>query len=131
MHESAATRWAHVVEEADRSAPCPRRVALTNGETFDRYCTKGSGSDPERGLPPLRAPWIEGRGDTWSAEDEEAFRAPIREQYEHQGSPYYSTARLWDDGVIDPKDTRRALGLALDVCARAPMEDVGYGVFRM
>ena len=82
-------------------------------------------------LSTIRREQIEGRGDTWSAEDEEAFRAPIREQYEHQGSPYYSTARLWDDGVIDPKDTRRVLGLALDVCARAPMEDVGYGVFRM
>ncbi|HTR69722.1 MAG TPA: carboxyl transferase domain-containing protein [Mycobacteriales bacterium] len=70
-------------------------------------------------------------GEGWSAEDEEAFKAPIREQYEEQGNPYYSTARIWDDGVIDPLDTRTALGLALGVCANAPLDDVGYGVFRM
>jgi 3-methylcrotonyl-CoA carboxylase beta subunit len=55
----------------------------------------------------------------------------IREQYEHQGNPYYATARLWDDGVIDPLDTRRVLGLALSAAANAPLEPVGYGVFRM
>jgi 3-methylcrotonyl-CoA carboxylase beta subunit len=55
----------------------------------------------------------------------------IRAQYEHQGNPYYSTARLWDDGVIDPLDTRRVLGLALSAAANAPLEPVGYGVFRM
>ncbi|GAA5044000.1 carboxyl transferase domain-containing protein [Nocardia callitridis] len=65
------------------------------------------------------------------AADEEAFKAPIREQYERQGNPYYSTARLWDDGVIDPRDTRTVLGLALSVCAQAPLEPVSYGVFRM
>jgi len=70
-------------------------------------------------------------GDAWSAEAEEEFKAPIREQYERQGNPYYSTARLWDDGVIDPLDTRRVLGLALSVAANAPLEPVGYGVFRM
>ncbi|WP_309113524.1 carboxyl transferase domain-containing protein [Saccharothrix sp.] len=70
-------------------------------------------------------------GDSWSAEDEEAFKAPIRQQYEDQGNPYYSTARLWDDGVIDPKDTRTVLGLALSVAANAPLEPVSYGVFRM
>ncbi|WP_026414889.1 carboxyl transferase domain-containing protein [Actinomadura oligospora] len=70
-------------------------------------------------------------GDAWSAEDEEEFKAPIREQYEDQGNPYYSTARLWDDGVIDPRDTRRVLGLALSAAANAPLEPVGYGVFRM
>jgi 3-methylcrotonyl-CoA carboxylase beta subunit len=57
--------------------------------------------------------------------------ADVREQYEHQGNPYYSTARLWDDGVIDPADTRRVLGLALSVAACAPLEPAGYGVFRM
>jgi 3-methylcrotonyl-CoA carboxylase beta subunit len=67
----------------------------------------------------------------WPAADEEAFTASIREQYEHQGSPYYSTARLWDDGVIDPLDTRTVLGLALSVAANAPVDPVGYGVFRM
>ncbi|RMI30986.1 carboxyl transferase domain-containing protein [Nocardia stercoris] len=70
-------------------------------------------------------------GDAWTPEEQEAFKAPIREQYEHQGNPYYSTARLWDDGVIDPADTRTVLGLALSVCAQAPLEPVSYGVFRM
>jgi 3-methylcrotonyl-CoA carboxylase beta subunit len=70
-------------------------------------------------------------GDSWSAQDEEAFKAPIRQQYEEQGNPYYSTARLWDDGVIDPLDTRTALGLALSACANAPLAPVSYGVFRM
>jgi len=55
----------------------------------------------------------------------------VRDTYEHQGSPYYSTARLWDDGVIDPADTRRVLGLALSATANAPLEAPGYGVFRM
>jgi 3-methylcrotonyl-CoA carboxylase beta subunit len=70
-------------------------------------------------------------GDEWPAEAEEDFKRPIRDQYEHQGSPYYSTARIWDDGVIDPLDTRRVLGLALSACAQAPLEPVGYGIFRM
>ncbi|WP_454923399.1 carboxyl transferase domain-containing protein [Actinoallomurus rhizosphaericola] len=70
-------------------------------------------------------------GDEWPAAEEEEFKKPIREQYERQGSPYYSTARLWDDGVIDPLDTRRVLGLALAACANAPLEPVGYGIFRM
>ncbi|ORW03601.1 carboxyl transferase domain-containing protein [Mycobacterium kyorinense] len=66
-----------------------------------------------------------------TAEEEEAFKEPIRAQYEHQGNPYYSTARLWDDGVIDPADTRTVVGLALSVVANAPVEPVSYGVFRM
>ena len=70
------------------------------------------------------------RGDI-TAEEEEKFKAPIRQQYEDQGNPYYSTARLWDDGVIDPADTRTVLGLALSVVAQAPLEAVSYGVFRM
>ncbi|HVW45302.1 MAG TPA: carboxyl transferase domain-containing protein [Amycolatopsis sp.] len=65
------------------------------------------------------------------AEDEETFKDGIRAQYEEQGNPYYSTARLWDDGVIDPAETRTVLGLALSVAANAPLEPVGYGVFRM
>jgi 3-methylcrotonyl-CoA carboxylase beta subunit len=73
----------------------------------------------------------EGRGDTWSADDEEQFKAPIRDQYEHQGSPYYSTARLWDDGVIDPVDTRRVLGMGLAAAANAPVPEPSYGIFRM
>lgn len=70
------------------------------------------------------------RGDM-TQEEEEAFKAPIREQYETQGNPYYSSARLWDDGVIDPADTRTVLGLALSATANAPLEPVSYGVFRM
>jgi 3-methylcrotonyl-CoA carboxylase beta subunit len=70
-------------------------------------------------------------GEPWSAAAEEAFKQPIRDQYESQGNPYYSTARLWDDGVIDPADTRRVLGLSLSVAANAPLEPAGYGVFRM
>ncbi|WP_421740595.1 carboxyl transferase domain-containing protein [Cellulomonas sp.] len=70
-------------------------------------------------------------GDQWSAEDEEAFKAPLREQYETQGNPYYSTARLWDDGIIDPADTRRMLGMALDVCAGVPLGEPRFGLFRM
>ncbi|SUE32804.1 carboxyl transferase domain-containing protein [Mycolicibacterium gilvum] len=70
------------------------------------------------------------RGDM-TPEEEEAFKAPIRAQYESQGNPYYSTARLWDDGVIDPADTRDVVGLALSVTGQAPLEPVSYGVFRM
>jgi 3-methylcrotonyl-CoA carboxylase beta subunit len=73
----------------------------------------------------------EAKGGEWSADDEEAFKAPIREQYEVQGSPYYSTARLWDDGVIDPVDTRRVLGMGLAAAANAPIPAPAYGVFRM
>ena len=66
-----------------------------------------------------------------SAEEEEGFRAMVREQYETQGSPYYSTARLWDDGIIDPADTRRVLGMGLAAAARAPIPTPSYGIFRM
>ncbi len=82
-------------------------------------------------LSTIRRDGIEARGQEWSAEDEESFKAPIRDQYELQGHPYYSTARLWDDGVIDPLDTRTVLGLALSACANAPLEPVSYGIFRM
>ena len=71
------------------------------------------------------------RAEVWSDDEQEAFKAPIRQQYEEQGNPYYSTARLWDDGVIDPADTRTVLGLALSVVGQAPVESVSYGVFRM
>jgi 3-methylcrotonyl-CoA carboxylase beta subunit len=82
-------------------------------------------------LATVRRDGIERKGGTWSAADEEAFKAPLREQYERQGSPYYSTARLWDDGVIDPVDTRRVLGMGLAVAANAPTPAPSYGVFRM
>jgi 3-methylcrotonyl-CoA carboxylase beta subunit len=82
-------------------------------------------------LATIRRDRIEARGETWSDDDEDAFKEPIREQYERQGHPYYATARLWDDGVIDPLDTRMVLGLALSACANAPLDTSGYGVFRM
>jgi 3-methylcrotonyl-CoA carboxylase beta subunit len=82
-------------------------------------------------LATVRRDQLEQRGDEWSAADEAAYKSPILQQYEEQGSPYYSTARLWDDGIIDPLDTRDAVGLALSVCANAPLEPISYGVFRM
>jgi 3-methylcrotonyl-CoA carboxylase beta subunit len=74
---------------------------------------------------------MEARGQSWSADDEAAFRKPIRAQYETQGHPYYASARLWDDGVIDPADTRRVLGLAISASLNAPAEATRFGVFRM
>ena len=71
------------------------------------------------------------KGADWPAAEEEAFKRPIREQYERQGHPYYASARLWDDGVIDPKDTRRVLALSLAVAHHAPEERTRFGVFRM
>lgn len=82
-------------------------------------------------LATVRRDGLEARGEQWSVEDEERFKDPIREQYEHQGSPYYSTARLWDDGVIDPVDTRRVLGMGLAAAANAPIPEPSYGIFRM
>jgi 3-methylcrotonyl-CoA carboxylase beta subunit len=82
-------------------------------------------------LATVRRDGFEAAGRQWSAADEEAFKAPIREQYEQQGNPYYASARLWDDGVIDPVDTRRVLGLALSASLNAPIERGRFGVFRM
>lgn len=82
-------------------------------------------------LATVKRDGIEGKGGSWSAEEEEAFKAPIRQQYEDQGHPYYATARLWDDGVIDPADTRRVLALGLSATRNAPIEDTKFGVFRM
>jgi len=79
----------------------------------------------------VRREGIEAKGGAWSEAEEEAFKAPIREQYERQGHPYYATARLWDDGVIDPADTRRVLALALSAGANAPIEPTRFGLFRM
>ena len=67
----------------------------------------------------------------WPEEEEAAFKAPIREQYEAQGHPYYATARLWDDGIIDPRDTRKVPGLGISAAMNAPIEDTRFGVFRM
>ena len=82
-------------------------------------------------LATVRRDGIEAKGGEWSAEEEEAFRAPIREQYDHQGSPYYSSARLWDDGIIDPVDTRRVLGMGLQIAAATPTPAPQFGVFRL
>src|SRR5690606_24322928 len=71
------------------------------------------------------------RGDELSPEDQEAFKRPTVEHYEAEGSPYFSTARLWDDGVIDPLDTRRVLALGLAAASRGPLPDTRWGVFRM
>jgi 3-methylcrotonyl-CoA carboxylase beta subunit len=82
-------------------------------------------------LATVRRDRIEADGGAWSADEEEAFKKPVRDQYEAQGSPYHSTARLWDDGIIDPADTRRVLGLGLAAASYAPPSVSGYGVFRM
>jgi 3-methylcrotonyl-CoA carboxylase beta subunit len=82
-------------------------------------------------LATVRRDQLEAAGKDWPADEEAEFRRPIREQYELQGHPYYSTARLWDDGIIEPCQTRMVLGLALGVVGQAPLDPVGYGVFRM
>jgi 3-methylcrotonyl-CoA carboxylase beta subunit len=82
-------------------------------------------------LATVKRDGIEARGGAWSAEEERAFKAPLLEQYEHQGHPYYASARLWDDGVIDPADTRRVLGLSLATTLNAPIPATKFGVFRM
>jgi 3-methylcrotonyl-CoA carboxylase beta subunit len=82
-------------------------------------------------LARVRRDGLEAQGKVWSTEEEEVFKAPIREQYETQGNPYYATARLWDDGVLDPIETRRTLALGLAVALRAPVEKTSFGVFRM
>ena len=82
-------------------------------------------------LATVRRDGVESRGGAWSAEDEEAFKAPIRAQYELQGHPYYASARLWDDGIIDPADTRMVLGLGLSASLNAPIPETKFGVFRI
>ena len=82
-------------------------------------------------LSTVKRDGIEAKGSAWTAAEEEAFKAPIRDQYERQGNPYYATARLWDDGVIDPAQTRTVLGLAISASMNAPIEKTDYGVFRM
>ena len=74
---------------------------------------------------------MEAEGRKWPAREEEAFKAPIRAQYEAEGNPYYATARLWDDGIILPSETRRVLALAFSACLNAPAEETRFSVFRM
>ena len=82
-------------------------------------------------LSTIRSDQLAARGEEWPEAERETFEAGLREQYERQGHPYYATARLWDDGIIDPLQTRDVLGLALAASANAPLAEVGYGVFRM
>jgi 3-methylcrotonyl-CoA carboxylase beta subunit len=82
-------------------------------------------------LATVKRDGMEAKGGQWSADEETAFKAPIKAQYETQGHPYYATARLWDDGIIDPADTRRVLALGLAAARNAPVTDVKFGVFRM
>jgi 3-methylcrotonyl-CoA carboxylase beta subunit len=82
-------------------------------------------------LATVRREGLEKAGKSWSKDEENAFKAPIREQYETQGHPYYASARLWDDGVIDPSETRRVLGLSISASLNAPIEETRFGVFRM
>jgi 3-methylcrotonyl-CoA carboxylase beta subunit len=82
-------------------------------------------------LATVKRDGIEAKGGQWSADEEAAFKAPIKQQYEEQGHPYFATARLWDDGVIDPADTRRVLALGLSAAMNAPIPETKFGLFRM
>jgi 3-methylcrotonyl-CoA carboxylase beta subunit len=82
-------------------------------------------------LATIRRDALEERGETWSAEAEETFKAPVRDRYESEGDPYHATARMWDDGIIDPAQTRDVLGLAISASLNAPISDTRFGVFRM
>jgi 3-methylcrotonyl-CoA carboxylase beta subunit len=95
-----------------------------------RICVMG-GEQAASVLATVRRDGIEAKGGTWSAEEEAAFKQPLLDQFAHQSHPYYASARLWDDGVIDPADTRRVLALALSASLNAPIPDTRFGVFRM
>jgi 3-methylcrotonyl-CoA carboxylase beta subunit len=82
-------------------------------------------------LATVKRDGIAAKGGTWSKQEEDAFKQPILDQYETQGHPYYASARLWDDGIIDPKDTRKVLALGLSAALNAPIEKTAFGVFRM
>jgi 3-methylcrotonyl-CoA carboxylase beta subunit len=89
------------------------------------------GEQAARVLARVRRDGLEAKGESWSEQEEEAFMAPLRAQYESQGHPYYASARLWDDGIIDPTETRTVLGLALSAALNAPLEKTEFGIFRM
>ena len=95
-----------------------------------RICVMG-GEQASSVLASVRRDAIEAKGGSWSADEEKAFKQPMLDQFEHQSHPYYSTARLWDDGVIDPADTRRVLALGLRASLNAPIPEPKFGVFRM
>jgi 3-methylcrotonyl-CoA carboxylase beta subunit len=89
------------------------------------------GEQAARVLATIKRDGIEAKGGAWSQEEEDAFKQPIKDQYEQQGHPYYASARLWDDGIIDPVDTRKVLGLSLSAALNAPIPETKFGVFRM
>jgi len=89
------------------------------------------GEQAARVLAQVKRDGLEAKGKSWSTEEEEAFMQPIRDQYEHQGHPYYASARLWDDGIINPADTRMVLGLGISAALNTPIEKTPFGVFRM
>ena len=95
-----------------------------------RICVMG-GEQAASVLATVRRDGIEAKGGTWSKEEEAKFKQPLLDQFAHQSHPYYASARLWDDGVIDPADTRRVLALGLSAAFNAPIEDTRFGVFRM
>jgi len=95
-----------------------------------RICVMG-GEQAASVLATVRRDGIEAKGGTWSKEEEAKFKQPLLDQFAHQSHPYYASARLWDDGVIDPADTRRILALGLSAALNAPIEDTRFGVFRM
>jgi 3-methylcrotonyl-CoA carboxylase beta subunit len=82
-------------------------------------------------LATVKKTQLEKLGKAWTENEELRFKAPILEKYERQGHPWYASARLWDDGIIDPVDTRKVLSLALSACFNAPIEETRFGVFRM
>lgn len=94
------------------------------------YFSDGRRTSSERTFD-FKRDQIEQKGAQWSAQEEDEFKQPIREQYERQGHPYYASARLWDDGVIDPAQTRQVLGLSLAAAMNAPIQPTKFGVFRM
>ncbi|MEO7027233.1 MAG: carboxyl transferase domain-containing protein, partial [Caulobacteraceae bacterium] len=82
-------------------------------------------------LATIRRDGLEARGETWSPQAEAEFKTPIRERYEAEGDPYHATSRLWDDGIIDPTQTRDVLGLAISASLNAPVSETRFGIFRM
>lgn len=125
-------RWSSAVHSALVTTACVvariRHALCGHGQT--RISVMG-GEQAASVLSTIKREQIEGAGGTWSAEEENTFKNPIREQYEHQGHPYYASARLWDDGVIDPAQSRHVLGLSLAIAMNAPIDEMSFGVFRM
>ena len=114
-----------------------RNGKLESGETDPNVADSdgggaNDGTERQRGSNPLdKFDDLEARGGVWTPDEEDAFKAPIREQYEKQGHPYYASARLWDDGIIDPRDTRTVLGISLMTAYQRPFEGtMEWGVFR-